>query len=56
MQEADRAIHVHARDGDDAARMTAEQLHQLGGLAAGAQDQIDHDVGRELAECGRGIG
>jgi hypothetical protein len=53
MQDARRAVDVHARDGDDPSGVTTKNVHQRRGLAPGAQNKIHDDVGAEGAKRGR---
>ena len=56
MQDAARTVYIAAAERDDARRGAAEDLHQRASLRAGAQNQIDDDVGRGRAKCGRMVG
>jgi hypothetical protein len=56
MHHVHGAVDVHARRDDDATRVAAKDVHERGGLTAGAQDQVDDDVRHEGAECAGAFG
>ena len=56
VKNAARAVHVATAQRDNAAARSAKDRHQCARLRAGAQNQIDDDVGRGRAKCGRMVG
>jgi hypothetical protein len=52
VEDATRAIDVHAADRDHAAGPSAEEVHERRRLAARAQDDVEDDLGRERVEIG----
>jgi len=55
VEQAARAVHIHAAQRDYPAGDASQDAHELTRLCSGAQDQIDHDVGCEGADGRLGV-